>query len=453
MIKPKNIIVIGGNAAGPAAAAKAKRTNPEANVIMFEASSFISTGTCELPYVISGEIKSYKDIVFFDAESFRQSKGVEVFTNHLVTSIDRRNKKVIVKNLNENSIISFDYDTVVLCTGSQANKIAVVNDCLANVFYLKNISDLNLLTDFLNDKARKRCLVIGAGYIGLEVADCLHKIGCEVFINDSQNFPMSSAEPEIQSLILNQLKNNSVEFISGQDSFQIFCDDEKVKKIKFNGRLIDIDFVLIAAGFNPNNQLAMECKLDVGKSGALRVNRKLQTSDSNIYAAGDNIETINPITGRFQYLPLATVAHSSGHIAGGNAAGGYEVFKPVLRNIAVNFFNLCYAQVGLTKKEAMNNFNDVQSVDQVAFNKVKVMPDSSKTFAKVLYRRSNKQILGASFIGGQEVVGYSDLISSLIYTKSDVRVLAELDYNYTPPLSPFINILSMIGRKIQKETS
>jgi len=150
MIKPNKIIVVGGNAAGPAAAARAKRVNPNADVILFEAGNFISTGTCEMPYVLSGEIKDYNEIVFFSSESFFRKKGVKVFINHSVEGIDTKSNEVSVRNIDENELLTFNYDSLILCTGSTARILPQFNAELKNVYTLKNVSDLIGIKDFIN---------------------------------------------------------------------------------------------------------------------------------------------------------------------------------------------------------------------------------------------------------------------------------------------------------------
>ncbi len=175
MIVPKKILVIGGNAAGPAAAAKAKRVNSEAEVIMFEASKFISTGTCELPYVLSGDIDSYKKLVFYDEESFGKEKGVTVLTNHLVESINPKEKFIKVKNLKFNAERKYDYDSLVIATGSICKIPSQFEGSFNNVFTLKNINDFIKIQNFLDKNKVENIVIVGAGYIGLEAADCIKK--------------------------------------------------------------------------------------------------------------------------------------------------------------------------------------------------------------------------------------------------------------------------------------
>ena len=204
----KNIIVVGGNAAGPSAAAKAKRVNPSANVLLFEAGDFISTGTCELPYVLSGEIDNYKNIIFYDPSSFEKEKGVKVYTRHLVESINRKHKTISVKNLNDNSKIEILYDRLTLTTGSIVNKINNLDDSLKNVFYLKSVKDYLEIKDFISSNPFKNVLIIGAGYIGLESAEAFKNLHCNLTIFEKTKLPLPGASEEISNLILEEIKKN-----------------------------------------------------------------------------------------------------------------------------------------------------------------------------------------------------------------------------------------------------
>lgn len=448
----KNIIVIGGNAAGPAAAAKAKRTDPYANVLLFEASEFISTGTCELPYVLSGEIKDYNDIVFYSAKSFEEEKGVKVYTNSLVTNIDRRNKTITVTNTSTNQSYNFTYDKLILTTGSISKRISQLPINLENVFSFKSVGDLIKVKSFIDKYNPKRVLVIGAGYIGIEISEALKNIGLEVILLEKEKLPMPGSEAEIQNLILQTLLKNKIQFFGNSIDVKYYFVESKLRSVKIDGWNYEIDFAIQSLGVKPNTTLALSAKLDLGNFGGIKVDSKLRTNDSNIYAAGDCIEVINKITNRNDYLPLATLAHEHGHIAGENAAGGNSFIHPVINNIAVKIFDNNFVSVGLNSIQAIKNNFNVLSVSAIVPNIIKVMPNSKNVFGKIIYEKDSLKILGANFFGDKEVIGFGDLISSFIYHKTKITDLAEINFNYTPPSSPFINLLSVLGRKAKKET-
>ena len=445
----KRIVIIGGNAAGPGAAAKARRVDPNAEITLFEKGNFISTGTCELPYILSGEIKDYKDVVFYTPESFYEEKKVKVYTKHFVEQIDRRNKRISVKNRETDSSFEFNYDKLVIASGSTAKQHPAFVKNYNNVFYLKSVDDYLRIKNYLDNNTVNNVLIIGAGYIGIETAEAFKILGKQVTVIDKAAHPFPGMDSEIKALTAEILSANGIEFKGGISELAVFENNGTVTKVKYDSVAYEYDLVLIAAGFSPNSQLAAGARLEIGRWGGIKVDSKLRTNDQDIYAAGDCIEVQNFITGKYEFMPFATLAHAYGHTAGANAAGDNLFISPVIRNTAVKIFDKVLVSVGLTSAEAESMAFRFSAVTAVMPNLVKVMPTSSKIFGKIIFDKGSRRILGAQFLGGSEAVGYGDLISSLIYQKADGNVLSRFNYNYTPPSSPFVNILSVLGRKIE----
>lgn len=450
MIKPEKIVVIGGNAAGPAAAAKAKRFHPGAEVILFEAGDYISTGTCEIPYALSGEINNPADIIFFTPEKFFNEKGVRVFIKHLIFEINRKEKIVKARNLETDEVSDFCYDKLILATGSVAKQIDKFQAECENVFTLKTVADLLRIKDYSAKKHLKNVVIIGSGYIGLEAAEAFNKLGVNVAIIEKEDLPLPSAEREVRGLVNELLNQNNVRFFGSASGPRVFTEQNEVKSINLDSRLLEFDLILVAAGLAPNTELARSAGLETGHFGGIKVDYRLRTSDQHIFAAGDNIEVLNAVTGRQDYMPLATIARDFGHIAGENAAGGNKNAGAVVKNLAVKIFNRYFVSVGLNSEEAVKENYLFYSVEAVVPSIIEVMPGSEKVFGKILVEKTSGRILGASFFGGRETAGLGDMISMLIKTRQTADVLASVNYNYTPPLSPFVNILSVLGRKILK---
>ena len=289
MNRPKNIIVVGGSAAGPAAAAKAKRVSPGSNVKMFEAGEYISTGTCEMPYVLSNEIKSYKDIVLFDSSTFKKEKGIEVFIGHLVEEIDKKAKEIKVLDLFNGTTHFYKYDKLILTTGAKPKTLKQFALPADNLFHLKSIADLIKIKDYISTKKINNVAVIGSGYIGLETANAFSSIGLNVTVVEKENHPIPSAETEIQFLVEELLANNKVKPV---------YSDGKIENLNVDGRLVEVDLVIMSIGFEPNIDLAKKAKLNIGDYDGITVDSRLKTSDPHIYAAGDCIEIIDAVTSR-----------------------------------------------------------------------------------------------------------------------------------------------------------
>lgn len=449
-MRKQEIIVIGGNAAGPSAAAKAKRINPDVEVKLFEAGPFISTGTCELPYLFSNIIDDYKKLVLFSPEQFYEEKNVSVYVNHKVESINRREKKIIVQNWNDNTKIDLPYDKLILTTGSNAKTPPNISYA-KNLFTLKSVTDYIKIEEYLKQHRVKNILILGTGYIGIELAENLKKMNYSLLLLEKAKVPMPASEKEISSLIQDKLDKEKIESIFGFDDMKYNLRDEKIYSVNIDGRLIETCLVISAIGVKPNTSLAVAANLNVGKLQGINVDSKLKTNDSNILAAGDCVEIKNKVTNDKDYLPLATLAHTQGHIAGENAAGGNAYYGGVVKNVAVKIFDNVLVSVGISSKQAQSYSIRFDFVDAVLPNLVKVMPQSSNTYGKIIFEKGSKKILGAEFFGKSEVIGYGDLLSALISKKENVDFLSKINFNYTPPNSPFVNILSLLGRKAESK--
>jgi NADPH-dependent 2,4-dienoyl-CoA reductase/sulfur reductase-like enzyme len=447
MNKRDKIIIVGGNAAGPAAAAKAKRVNPDAEVILFESGDFISTGTCEIPYVLSNEIKNIDDIIFFNPEKFLMEKGVKVYINSLVEEINAREKLVRVLNTKDKTTTSYYYDKLILTTGSSARKNILIKESV-NSFTLKNISDLVKIKGYIELNKVKNVSIIGSGFIGLEAAESFINLGCNVSLIDKSLLPFPSTEPEIQQLIKATIEKKNISFYQSE-SIKPTYQQNRVTAINIDGREIETELLINAIGFTPNVYLAAKANLKLGITGAVKVDTRLRTSDFNIYAAGDLIEITDFITGRPVYLPFASYAYDYGHIAGENAAGGNVPALPVIKNVALRIFDKYYVSTGLTSSEAEANKLLINTVSDIQSGYAEVMPGAGKVFGKIIFEKNSNRLLGASFFGGREVEGFGNVVSALIRLKQPARFLAEINYNYTPPLSPLKNLLSSLGKKIK----
>ncbi len=443
----RKIIVIGGSAAGPAAAAKAKRVNPENEVILYEAGSYISIGTCEIPYLLTGEVEKFENLIFFTPESFEKEKGVKVKIHHRVEFIDKHKKKIFVRNLIDNKVFEDTYDKLILCTGSIKKVHPNFRNGLKNVFYLKTLNDVITVQNFVQNNKINSALVIGAGYTGLEALEFVKKIATEIYLVDVSEFPLPGFDIEVRKILLDKVRERGINFIGNVNEFRPYEKDDLVKAVQINKERIDIDFVLITIGFEPNNSLAMTANLALNSPcRSIKVDDYQKTSDDNIYAAGDCCGVKEYITRKTRWIPLATIAHNQGHVAGANASGESEKFHPVVRNIAFRFFDINVAMVGLTIEEIEINQLKFKEVHAIGNSKVKIMPGGEKHFVKIKHR-DNGKIISANLIGGSDIIGKANLISLAIKNEIPITKFYETDYAYTPTLSNLIETLSILGKK------
>lgn len=447
MLKRK-IIVIGGSAAGPAAAAKAKRVNPQNEVILYEVGKYISIGTCEIPYVLSGEVESVEKLIFFNPETFEKEKGVKVKINHRVEFIDKHKKKIFVRDLITQKVFEDNYDKLILCTGSLKKIHPAFRNGLQNVFYLKTIDDVRAIQNFVAKNKINTALVIGASYTGLEALEFVRNIASEIYLIDISDLPLPGYDLEIRKILLDKLTEKKINFLGNVKDIKPFEKDDRVVRVKLNNEQIEVDFILISIGFEPNNSLAKSANLSLNSPcGSIKVDEKQKTSDDNIYAAGDCCGVKEFITKKTRWIPLATYAHNQGHTAGANAAGEPAVFGQVVRNAAFRFFDLNVAIVGLTNDELEDNQIKFREVSAIGNSRVRIMPGGEKHFLKIKFKPDDKRIVSANLIGGDDIVGKANLISFAIKNNIPITKFFETDFLYTPTLSPLIETLSILGKK------
>lgn len=439
----KRIVIVGGRAAGPAAAAKARRENPGAAITMIEAGKYISTGTCEIPYLVSGEVRSAGEIVFFTPEQFKRRYGVEVLTGTTVTGISSRERVIKVEQNGVNYIIN--YDRLVLATGARQRLHPQFPPELKNVSYVRSIESAERLLDSVKPGGGK-WLIVGASYAGIEFSEAMVKLGKEVLLIEKDSLPAPGFDPEIRELIKEVLVKNGVEFLGNAPEIKVFTSGESVSKIKIDGRLIEVEGVIVNTGIDPETGLAKKAGLELGSKGGIKVDNRMRTSDQYIFAAGDCVELKEMVTGRHVILPQATFARDGGYVAGANAAGGNDFMYPVLRNTAIRVFDKFATKTGKCMKTLDELRIPYRTVTAMADGIINVMPGARKVFGKLITGQEGR-ILGAGFFGGPEVSGYCDLIALAIKSGIKAQDLRHGNYNYTPTLSPFKNIIEALAIK------
>ena len=443
----KKIVIIGSRAAGPAAAAKARRENPEAEITMIDSGRYVSTGTCEIPYLISGEVSSPNNLLFFSEEDFSRHYNVELLLETKVLSINAR--KRVLRAEKKGTGFELLYDRLVLATGARHKIHPLFPREAENVFYVRNIEEIEELFRE-SETTQKQWCVVGASYSGIEFAESLKKSGNEVFLIDKEPLPAHGFVTEIRELIKETLVSEGIDFYGNINDLKVFSEGGKVRKIKIDGRLKECDYVLVAIGIEPNVDLAKSAGLEIGSYGGIKVDGRMRTSDPYIFAAGDCVELKEKITGRPAWLPMAKLARDGGHIAGANAAGGNEFMNPVIRNVSLRVFNNFATATGICTSRMEKYQIPYRSVSATSDAIIKVMPDSHKVFGKLFYGNDGK-ILGAGFFGGREVSGYCDIIALAIKAGLKITDLKESNFNYTPTLSPFKNLLEILAYKaVQK---
>lgn len=453
----QRIAVIGGVAAGPAAAAEAKRTDPNADVVLFEQGTQISYGACELPYIVSGTIADADEVILLTPETFEETRGATVKVNHRVERIRPRRNRLVVRDVTTQAVREERFDKFILATGASADRALFSELLPRNVFCLRTLDDAVDLTAYLEAHTVRHAVVLGGGFVGLEAADALHQRGVRVSVLDGGRGllgqSLNKAFQERLRSVLHAARiavrsETAVDTHTGADgAVSALVTDKK--------EVIGCDLVVVATGIRPNVALAEQAGLKVGKTGALVVNDRMRTNIPNVWACGDCIEVVRTVDQRKIFYPLALAAFRTARVAGRNAArqghGRPATFPGVIGIAAVKVFGYEIAQVGLTYAEAQAAGFDAHVTPIKHWSRVSMLPGAERLWVTLIWERVRGRVLGAQLMGREGAALRSNTLVPLIRSGDDLQALESLDFMYTPPLAPSLDPLFVAARTAIKQ--
>ena len=424
------IVIVGAVAAGTSAAAKARRNNEQAEIVIYEKDQFISYSGCGMPYYIGGSVESAQELTPRDPAFFLSKYNVEIKTLHEVLSIDPDTKSVSVKKLTTGEVFGDTYDTLVIATGASAVVPPIKGVDRDNVFTLRNIGDMNRIKAFLTQKSPKTAAIIGTGFIGLEVCENLKQLGIAVTLVERLPQVTPGLDGDMAAYVQQELTKNGVALHLGATVTEVTGDGIALA----DGTQIQADMVLVSAGVRPNTALAKAAGIKLGASGAIQVNEKMQTSTADIYACGDCIEQLHLVTGKPVYRPLGSTANKTGRIAGDAMTGGTLTFRGILGTGIFRIFDMTVAQTGLSEREAREHGYEVQVCHNIKPNKPEYMGGKEMVIKGIADKRDGR-LLGVQIVGSEGVDKRIDVFVTAITFKAKVEDLFHLDLAYAPPFS------------------
>ncbi len=433
------IVVIGANAAGAKAAAKAKRVNPQAEVTLVDRGTFISYGACGIPYYVSDAVANVKELmttpvgVVRDRQFFAKVKGVTVLTRTEAIAIDRDAKVVRLRTADTGETSDLPYDRLVLATGSTPLIPPVDNVDLPGILTVKSIEDAELLKE--RAVTGGFACIVGGGLIGLETAEALRQKGMEVTIVEMRDQLLPGVlDPEMAQIVEKQLRLQGVTVFTGT-AVTGFRGTDRVEAVRVGDRELPAELVILAPGVRPNVGLARDAGLAIGPTGAIAVNERLCTNDSAIYACGDCCETVHLITGRKVYIPLGSTANKQGRVVGINVAGGDATFAGVIGTGILRVFNVSAGRTGLTEVEARASGYEVETVLAPAHDKPHFFPGAKPIVLKLVADKRTGRILGVQAVGEGAVDKRLDTAAAAITFGATADQLSHLDLAYAPPFA------------------
>lgn len=436
------VVIIGGVAAGPKAASKIIRMVPDAQVTIIEKGSFLSYAGCGLPYYVSGEIKEQRELmetsagVIRDTAFFRNVKNLEVRSGTEALEIDRAARRVRIKDLATRQESTIEYDKLVLATGATPVIPPIPGVDKGNVFTLHGVHDAEGIKSVLAERTAKDVVVVGGGLIGVEATEALVTHGCRVTIVEMMPQILGMLDWEMARLVENYMESKGVRVLT--DTRAMALEDRggggKVTHVKTDKGEVPADMVILAIGVRPNVALARQAGLEIGeKTRAIRVNDHLQTSDPDIYAAGDCVECIDRITGEACFVPLGSTANKQGRVAAVNICGGNEAFPGIVGSSICKVFDYCAGRTGLTERAAASAGYEVISAMVPGSDRAHYMSESKLLLVKMVADRKTGRLLGVQITGPGEGAKRIDVAATAVTAGMTIDDIAGLDLSYAPP--------------------
>lgn len=424
------IVVIGAVAAGTSAAAKARRNSELAEIVIYEKDGFISYSGCGMPYYIGGVVENAQELTPRDPAYFKTRYNVDVKTLHEVLAIHPGQRSVEVKNLRTGEVFTDPYDALVIATGAQAVVPPIKGARRGHVFTLRTIDDMNRIKAFIEDKKPRTAAIVGSGFVGLEVCENLVRLGVAVTLVERLPQVAPGLDGDMAVYVKDEIGKHGVPVHLSASAAEI--TDNGV--ILEDGAAIPAELVLISTGVRPNTALAKAAGVELGDSGAIKVDNKMRTNLPGVYACGDCIEQFHLVTGKPVYRPLGSTANKTGRIAGDVVTGGSLEFRGILGTGIFRVFDLAVAQTGLTEREARQQGYDVQVCHNIKPSKPEYMGGGELVIKAVADRRDGR-LLGVQIVGAQGVDKRVDVFVTAITFGAKAEDLFHLDLAYAPPFS------------------
>ncbi|MGG3941784.1 CoA-disulfide reductase [Peribacillus psychrosaccharolyticus] len=441
----KKIIIVGGVAGGATAAARLRRLNEEDTIIMFERGEYISFANCGLPYYIGGVISERKKLLVQTVEGMSNRFNLDIRNLTEVVRINAQEKMVTARNLQTGEEYVESYDALILSPGSKPIKpqISGIEEAKA-LFTVRNVPDTDLIKQYVDEEKPKHAVVIGGGFIGLELAENLVERGVKVTVIERGDQVMAPIDFEMAQIVHAELKNKGINLILN-DGVKEFKDQGTTIILESGGKVESADMIILAIGVQPETQLAKDAGLELGVRGTIKVNEKLQTSDPSIYAVGDAIEVKDYINGTAGFVPLAGPANRQGRIVADVINGMPAAYKGVLGTSIVKVFELTAAVTGNNEKTLRKMNRSYEVIHVQPMNHAGYYPGASPMTLKVIFDKKTGGILGAQAVGKGGIDKRIDVLATAIKASMTVEDLADLELSYAPPYSSAKDPVNIAG--------
>ncbi len=419
------------------AASKARRLNPDLEIVVYEKTGFVSYGSCGLPYYVSGLIKDHNTLVVRTPAQFAK-QDIEVHLHREVTEVDAENRRLRVTNLEDGKTWSESYDKLLIATGGRPVVLPGFSlGDLSGVFVMRTVEDGVAIRDFIQRERPRRAVIIGAGYIGMETAESFHALGLETTVIGRPPQVLKRFDPDMAQLVQDELESKGIQLSLGDEVKALEGDAQgRVRRVVSSKAAFEADLVLLALGVRPNVSLAKTAGVALGETGAIATDPQMRTNLPDVFAAGDCAEAHHRITGRGAYIPLGTTANKQGRVAGANVGGGHAEFEGVVGTTITKVLDVYAALTGLAEKEARALGYAVKSTTIKAGSRAHYYPGGRPMHVKLVVEEGSGRLLGGQIVGDEGAGPRIDVLATALHKGMTVEELSRLDLAYVPPIAP-----------------
>ncbi len=444
------VVIIGGDAAGMSAAAKIRREQPERDILVLEKTAHTSYSACGMPYYIGGLVDDVDSLVARTPERFREKYAIDVRTGHEVTRIDAVAQRVEVRAGN-GKIIYEPYDQLLIATGARPFCPDAPGAGAEGIFGLSTLSSGIRVKEFLAREKPQRAVVVGGGYIGLEMAEALVRQQVEVSLVQRGQQVMSTLDPDMGALVSQALRDIGVDLLLSEEFRAFEVNGGRVMAVITAQRRLPADIVILGMGVRPNAELAEAAGLELGAKNAIKVDGRMRTSTPNVWAAGDCVATVHRLTGQPVYIALGTVANKQGLVAGTNLCGRQAWFPGVVGTAVSKICEVEVARTGLQEKELQSLGCRYASATIETRTRAGYYPGSGPITVKLIGEQGSGRLLGAQIVGMEGAAKRIDIIATALTAAMTVGDLIDLDLSYAPPFSPVWDPVQTAARQLVKK--
>ena len=447
-MKKNKIVVIGGDAAGMSAASKIRREQPDCEIIVFEKSEYTSYSACGIPYFISGELEEWEELIVRTPEQFKEKYNIQANTFHEVLEVNTDENKVLVHNYNDKTQFWESYDHLLIATGGKAFCPTVENHTADGIFGIQTITSGQKVDAFIATHKPKKAVIVGGGYIGLEMAEALILKGLKVTIVNRSEEVMNTLDPDMGKKVHDILVNLGVTIFNEESLEHFEAKDGIVTAVVTDKKTIKTDLVILGMGTSPNTSFLEKSKIKLSERKAIKVNRNQQTNIKNVWSAGDCAETKNLVTNKPFYIALGTVANKTGLVAGTNIAGGNIKFPGVVATAVCKICSYEIARTGLLEKECVDYKIDYVTTVIKSKTRAGYFPGAKDIYVKLLAEKETGKLLGGQIIGEEGAAKRIDVLATALTYKLTLQNIIDLDLSYAPPFSPVWDPVQTAARKL-----